>query len=356
MYQKIKSKMKKIAMVFMCIIILQNYGFMLANIAIAIENKMFNFTSSGNSDFQEIVKDNEENPEGEVSDTTEEQENENADTTGSETENTETEVPEEESKEEITEPEEVETPENELPEEESEEITEPEEVETPGNTVGDTSEEVVEEPKQEVEEEPIQIPEQVITSKISSENSSIYKGYFYANIVSSQKYETNYNYTASVEIQDFNFAKEIYLEEQGDKFVFDTGAELVIGQNTYYRQTRIAEAELNNILGEEGFVELLTKDGETIGIINRQTRIVDGFYVYDYEVDVSEIIVKIVNPIGNGILNIKQIKSIKSELEYSRKQIELFRYIKTTVKAKAIYNEEHSWELEQIENLINLEY
>ena len=299
MYQKIKSKMKKIAMVFMCIIILQNYGFMLANIAIAIENKMFNFTSSGNSDFQEIVKDNEENPEGDVSDTTEEIIEEN--------------------------------PETELPEEESEEITEPEEVETPENIVGDTSEEVVEEPNQEVEEQPIQIPEQVITSKISSENSSIYKGYFYANIVSSQKYETNYNYTASVEIQDFNFAKEIYLEEQGDKFVFDTGTELVIGENTYYRQTRIAEAELNNILGEEGFVELLTKDGETIGTINRQTRIVDGFYVYDYEVDVSEIIVKIVNPIGNGTLNIKQVKSIKSELAYSRKPIELFRYIKTLI-------------------------
>ena len=66
---------------------------------------------------------------------------------------------------------------------------------------------------------------------------------------------------------------EIYVEEEGDKFVFDTGVELKIGSNTYYKQTIISEEEFKNILGQDGLIELYTKDGEIIGEINSKTEI-----------------------------------------------------------------------------------
>lgn len=247
----------------------------------------------------------------------------------------------------------LETPENTTSEENNQPAEEQTKEEIPENAdVQDTTGEVVEENQEEVIEE---LPEQVISSSISSENSSIYKGYFYANIVSNQKYETSYNYTETIEIQNADFIDEIYIEEEGDKFVFDTGVELNIGTNTYYKQTLISEEEFKNVLGQDGVIEIYSKDGELVGRINSETESIDGIYVFNYDVDINEIIIKIVNPINSGALNIKHVKAIKSELEYSRKQIELFRNIQTTIKAKAIYKEENTWELESIKNLINLE-
>lgn len=327
MEKKVKIGFKKIFAIFTLIILLQNYGLILGNIVMAVDNEMFDFTVSGNSDFTQIMKDR-ENKLQELESKQEvvpEEDNENLETSENTTE-------EEEKIEQNPE----EQPKEELPE--------------------DTSDENVEDTTQEnVEKIQEQLPEQVISSSITSENSSIYKGYFYANIVSGQKYETSYNYTETVEVQNSEFVDEIYVEEEGDKFVFDTGVELKLGTNTYYKQTLISEEEFKNVLGEDGYIELYSADGEIIGTISSETENIDGIYAFNYDVDISEIIVKIINPIQNGTLNIKHIKSIKSELEYSRKQIELFRNIKTTKKVKAVYKEENIWELESITNLINLE-
>lgn len=156
-------------------------------------------------------------------------------------------------------------------------------------------------------------------------------------------------------MQNADFVDEIYIEEEGDKFVFDTKVELAIGQNTYYKQTLIKEEEFKNILGEEGKIEIYSQDGELVGTITKETKSIDGIYVFDYDVDINQIILKIINPINNSALNIKHVKAVKAELEYSRKQIELFKNIQTVIKTKAVYKEENIWELEPLKNLINLE-
>ena len=61
MEKKIKINFKKIFAIFTLIILLQNYAVTLGNIAIAIENKMFDFKVSGNSDFIEMIQDKKEN-------------------------------------------------------------------------------------------------------------------------------------------------------------------------------------------------------------------------------------------------------------------------------------------------------
>ena len=283
MEKKIKFSFKKIFAILTLIVVLQNYGLILGNVAIAIEHEIFDLEVSGNSDFIEMTQEQEEN--SEITDTTGNEE---------ETENT-----------------------DDVTTEEQEEMSDSTSAE---EAIEETQEEIEENPEveEEQEKEEVILPEEVISSLISSENASIYKGYFYANVVSEQKYETVYNYTETIEVKEAEFVDEIYVEEEGDKFVFDTGVELKIGENTYYKQTLISEEEFKNVVGQEGYIEINSKDGELVGRIDTNTESENGLYVFNYDVEISQIIVKIVNPQNNGVLNIKQMVSIISGfLHYS---------------------------------------
>lgn len=61
MEKKIGIKLKKLFAILTLIILLQNYGLILGNIAIAVEYEIFDFTASGNSDFIQITQDKQEN-------------------------------------------------------------------------------------------------------------------------------------------------------------------------------------------------------------------------------------------------------------------------------------------------------
>lgn len=170
--------------------------------------------------------------------------------------------------------------------------------------------------------------EQLANYKISLDNSSRYKGILYANTVLNNKKDFEYSSTDVIEIKDSNFIDEIIVENPIDKITTDT-KEINLAGVESYKTTSIAVDEFKEILGEEGYIEVYTQQGEEIGEITTNTEVKNNNYVFYYDKDVDNVTFKICNIKQNGTLNIKNNKIIKGENLFSKEDIQSFKNIKT---------------------------
>lgn len=170
--------------------------------------------------------------------------------------------------------------------------------------------------------------EQLANYKISLDNSSRYKGILYANTVLNNKKDFEYSSTDVIEIKDSNFIDEIIVENPIDKITTDK-KEINLAGVESYKTTSIAVDEFKEILGEEGYIEVYTQQGEEIGEITTNTEVKNNNYVFYYDKDVDNVTFKICNIKQNGTLNIKNNKIIKGENLFSKEDIQSFKNIKT---------------------------
>lgn len=169
-------------------------------------------------------------------------------------------------------------------------------------------------------------------------NSSIYKGYLNANIISSLKYDTPYDTINTVKVNNSEYINSIEIENAKDKFITNDGKEFSLINNIRYVKTTISKEEFDSILGEEGYVEIYTAKGELIATINKNSELQGDLYTYIYEGDISEVTFKIVNPVKNGTLSIKNQKAVLSSNIFSNEQVRSFAYIESTGTGRSIKN------------------
>ncbi|MBR1540826.1 MAG: hypothetical protein IJ629_06760 [Clostridia bacterium] len=236
--------------------------------------------------------------------------------------------------------------EKENPVEETEEEEEP--VEEPIEESGEISENPEEEPTEEpveepveeepVEEEPYVAPE--VNVEVTSENTSIYKGYLYANATSELRYATDYNTIDKISIVGGKNITLLTVQDEPDKMQLITNSKIGLMNQMYYRQTRIAVDEFETVLGEDGNITLYTPEGETLGYINKNSNVIDGEYIFIYPMQLDSVKFELTNIIGDGTISIKNDKAIKESTIFSRNQISLFSSINTIAQVSVHANEE----------------
>lgn len=315
-------KIKKIIVLLIIMAMLQTQIVSLSNIAWAINMEMTGETgveeglgteASGEVSTEATVT--EENPE----ETTEEVPEENPE-----------EVPEEEPEEN---PEEV--PE-EMPEENPEEVLEEEPEENPEEVPEEMPEEV---PEEVPEENPEVTEETVVEPKVElniiSENSSIYKGYLYANATSDLRYETNYNTIEEVKIEGSkNGISRLVVKEEEDKIKMITETKMALFNDIYYKKTRVSVDEFKNILGENGLINIFDASGDFVGYIDTNSPEVNGYYEYEFVYYTNSVTFELSSPIADGTIKIINDKAIKEDSLYSRSQIATFDAINVMANAE----------------------
>ena len=224
-----------------------------------------------------------------------------------------------------------------------ENVTGNETVENP-DTIGDTGEkteksensEESQKPadntgKEDVVVEPYVEPE--VRIEVTSSNSSIYKGYLYANATSEMKYATDYNTIDVVYITGAKNATGLTIQDEPDKMQLITNDKIGLMSQMYYRKTRISVNEFTNIFGLDGYIIVYSPEGEVLGYINRDTEIKNDEYVFTYSSQYNSVRFEFINMLNDGIISIKNDKSIKESSDFSRNQISLFSSINTIVAA-----------------------
>ena len=320
-----KLKIKKIFAILCIFLILQSYFSYFAQIVYAAND--FLIQLSDEEDDGEIILDDE------TSDSVSEQ-IEEVMTTGEET------------KDEIKEEVEIENKE-EQKEKIDEEVTE-EQQEKVDDDIKDDSDDKTEskvedgtkEDTQNVDktEEPYIEPEVIV--EVTSENSSIYKGYLYANSTSDLNYATNYNTIDKLTISGGKNITSLTIQDEPDKLVLITDTKVGLINQMYYRKARVSVDEFNKIFGEDGNITIYTPEGDVIGYINKDSEKINNDYVFAFPYQLNSVKFELTNIKEDGEISIKNDKSITETSEFSRNQISLFSAINTITSVNLYKGEE----------------
>ena len=177
--------------------------------------------------------------------------------------------------------------------------------------------------------------------EITSDNTSIYKGYLYSNLYSSNKTDKKYNTIDKLKISNTDIINEFIVKEEVDKIASDS-EERALDGISYYLKTEIDEKEFNELFGKTGYIEIYNGTTNVLmGVINQNSTKVNGKYVFEYGIDVSSVEFRIINPTKDGNIQIKNEKSIKAENGFTREDIIVFNKIKSILNMKtAMLNED----------------
>ena len=149
----------------------------------------------------------------------------------------------------------------------------------------------------------------LISTKVDS--SKIYNGYIKSNAVNGTDYETNYkeNVEINVSKKDLGTSK-IDLTQ---KFI-NNNNEAVETENIIFKSSTLDKQKVLDILGENGYLKILDKDGNTLGELNKDTEVKeDGKYVVNYPENTTKVTLEISNAEKAGYITIQNQKQIKPE-------------------------------------------
>ena len=172
--------------------------------------------------------------------------------------------------------------------------------------------------------------------ELNSQNMSIYKGYLYANAVSTESYETKYTSIDKVKINSLDNIDRIIVTEDVDVIENKNGIEDISLMNlSAYKTTKINKTSFDKVFGNKGYIEIFS-DGKALGRIDSKTKVENDYYVYEYEAQVSEVEFRLNEISSVGDFEIINNKVIKKTTAFDRTQIMNFSNIKTKVDIKEI--------------------
>ena len=144
-----------------------------------------------------------------------------------------------------------------------------------------------------------------IQSKYVQENIS--KGYLYTNLENKEKLEIPYEMKYDINIAYSKIANEIILTTNQSQWKMQ---EETIASNSYFKELRINTQNFKDILGEQGYISVLSNNKEIGRIISNQEENI----ILNIEANkLKDITLKTSKPQKEGILEIIASKSIKEE-------------------------------------------
>lgn len=182
----------------------------------------------------------------------------------------------------------------------------------------------------------------IITYEVSGKTKEISKGYFFGNLNSeTEDSPVEYENSLNVNISRVELLKKIIISETDEYYEDEYGRKYPTRidneTDSFYKQVKINKANLDNILGDNGSLELTTEDDETLIVINKDTpEDGDGFVRIsfgDCVVDKLNFIIN--NPQDDGILTISATKNI-FKTRFDKTQLLYFKAIVAEYSAKAV--------------------
>lgn len=151
----------------------------------------------------------------------------------------------------------------------------------------------------------------LISTQIST--SDIYNGFINSNKQNNTQNDTEFTENIKIDVSYKNIADEILIEEK-DKFKNKREQEINT-ENIVYRSTKIMKQNVLDKLGEDGKLQILNKNGDILGEINKDTETAEnGSIEINYENDPTEILFKLSKPVQLGTIEINNKKTIKKEM------------------------------------------
>lgn len=183
----------------------------------------------------------------------------------------------------------------------------------------------------------------IVTYEVTGQTESVSKGNIYANYnLKENFYETEYSNLLNinisrpevVDIVEIREKDEYFTDASGNKFTTATNE----GYETYYKTTVINKENLNSIIGENGNVQILDENNNSLVTINKDTPSDEnGNIIINYNSTVGKIVVQVNNPEAEGILNVVNTKAI-GKLSYGKTTAINIDRLTSEFEAAAMYD------------------
>ena len=174
--------------------------------------------------------------------------------------------------------------------------------------------------------------------ELSSESNEIYKGYMRASRITKNKYDTLY--TQVVKVDTFNSDLNAWYDVDMGIDEFETEeTSILLDDEVKFVKTEISKENFDEIIGENGFIEIYYKD-QCIGEINANSEIIDDKYIFEYGESYDRLAFRVIGA-KEGTLVLTNQKAFLGTDYYSNGMISRINGIKSTVeeKAKASFEE-----------------
>ena len=166
----------------------------------------------------------------------------------------------------------------------------------------------------------------------------IAKGKFYANINNPQSNDnTEYEYKWNINVGYTDGLAGITIQDKQEKFTESHKVNGKLKGKTIYKQIVFSASAFDELLGEDGKVSIYDGQDKLLALVAKDTRTDnDGNYLVELLEEVSEIKMITSKPVKSGNLVISVKKEIKSDLEFSKSQIDSFEALAITSEISQI--------------------
>lgn len=186
----------------------------------------------------------------------------------------------------------------------------------------------------------------IVTYEVQNDTESISKGYTYINYKNENGlYEMVYNSKEIVNISYKDIVEEIYVKDLANNYVDKNGQTYGLN-DVYYKSISVSKSNFEELLGEEGTIEILRQDGTVIAKFTKDTEPDEsGNLVYNFdEYTINNVTIKTSKPQLEGNL-IFSIAKVQKQTSYDKSTFATFDYMEMNSKAEAKYT--------YVENLVD---
>jgi len=156
-------------------------------------------------------------------------------------------------------------------------------------------------------------------TSIYTNTQEIYNGKIKSNIINNTEYGTEYIELNQIMISKKEAQQKLQVvQENGFVKVDENNGEenLVNGGNLVIKNTKVSKVNMEKILGSDGTIEILDTDGNSIIVINKDSKWEeDGTLTINYENVLESIVVKTSEIKAEGILYLQYTKEIKNTMK-----------------------------------------
>lgn len=168
--------------------------------------------------------------------------------------------------------------------------------------------------------------------KTANDEKDIYKGNIYSKQERDIKTKTNIivNYPELLDKVEIKENQATYITEKTE-----------LTANVQYRRTTVNKEKMQEILGQEGTIEIEDQNGNNVSTITKDSKVDEsGNVEVEYESGVKAITIRTSKPENTGVLKIEHVKTFAGE-EYTTEEIKEFKQLNENVNLlnnNATYN------------------
>ena len=180
-----------------------------------------------------------------------------------------------------------------------------------------------------------------------NKTDTISLGYLIANNIQS-RYDISYNKKDILNISRSELISSIEVQDSDEYFTTEDGRNF--NMETNYKSTSFSKAEIEKVLGEDGYIEILNQAGDIISKVEtRQTADEEGNIVVNYSEDISKISFRTSEPKQDGTISVLSNKEF-NKLDFTKEEVATFSELINASTARAYFKEGYSDDLGKVQS------